>query len=192
MIEYSISKMDTNVDQMVWLLDMNGYSVGPSDLKRVSLASALISTLQNQYPERVHKMIVVSPPWYLRVLVGMIRPILSQRTMNKMIMDSGVTKNKKTVYEKLLEEVDPGQLETCFGGELQDEVPEIERAIMHPHEHTHKHHPHHHAHDSTQSSHLHSHVNDDTKPHHEHSHEHEHEHEHHKHKHSSKEHTEES
>lgn len=33
---------------MTWIIDMNNYSVGPKDLKRVSLAKALINTLQNQ------------------------------------------------------------------------------------------------------------------------------------------------
>lgn len=77
-IEYSIFQMDADVDQMTWygwrrplaasaalahtertrrIIDMNGYSVGPSDLKRVSLAKALITTLQNQYPERVAKCV---------------------------------------------------------------------------------------------------------------------------------------
>ncbi len=51
---------------MVWVIDMNGYSVGPSDLKRVSLAKALLQTLQDQYPERVAKLVIVSPPWYFR------------------------------------------------------------------------------------------------------------------------------
>lgn len=82
-LEQAIQRMPPGEHQMVWLVDMNGYRVGPSDLKRISLAKALLETLQNQYPERVARVIMVQPPWYFRMLFAMVRPLLSQRTLDK-------------------------------------------------------------------------------------------------------------
>ena len=38
---------------------------------------------QTAYPERVAKILLVSPPWFLTAFFAVIRPILSQRTVDK-------------------------------------------------------------------------------------------------------------
>ena len=93
-LEQAIARMRPGEHQMVWLVDMNGYRVGPSDLKRISLAKALLETMQNQYPERVARVIMVQPPWYFRMLFAMVRPLISQRTLDKVCGGVGGEKGR--------------------------------------------------------------------------------------------------
>eukprot|EP01147_Barroeca_monosierra_P006975 gene6975-9578_t len=111
-LERAIQSMPEDVSQMVWIVDLRGYRVGPSDLKRVKLARALLETLQNQYPERVAKLILVKPPWYFRVLLAVVKPFVSQRTLNKLETDNG-DGSTFLVLHKL---IDLSQLETTYGG----------------------------------------------------------------------------
>eukprot|EP00730_Choanoeca_flexa_P009728 TRINITY_DN13016_c0_g1_i1.p1 TRINITY_DN13016_c0_g1~~TRINITY_DN13016_c0_g1_i1.p1 ORF type:complete len:306 (+),score=54.81 TRINITY_DN13016_c0_g1_i1:2-919(+) len=113
-LEKAIAAMPADEHQMTWLVDMNGYRVGPSDLKRLSLARALLATLQDQYPERVAKLIMVKPPWYFSVLFGMLKPFISKATLSKVVWDKG---DRDGRYPLLEAEVDPSLLEQIYGGE---------------------------------------------------------------------------
>jgi hypothetical protein len=99
---------------MTWLVDVNDYRVGPSDLKRLALARALLATLQDQYPERVAKLIMVKPPWYFSVLFGMLKPFISSATLSKVVWDKGTSAGR---YPLLAAEVEPRWLEMVYGGE---------------------------------------------------------------------------
>ena len=113
-LETAIRRMPPSLHQMTWLVDMNGYRVGPSDLKRLALARALMATLQDQYPERVAKLIMVKPPWYFSVLFGMLKPFISAATLSKVVWDRG---NSAGSYPLLEAEVELQWLETVYGGE---------------------------------------------------------------------------
>jgi len=118
-LEYSIARMKENVEQMTWLVDMNGYGVSASDAKKLSLAQALLTTLQDNYPERVGKMILVNPPWYFRVLFGLLRRILSQKTLDKIIFSYPKKEGDQMIYPEVINIIDEDNLEKCYGGNLE-------------------------------------------------------------------------
>jgi hypothetical protein len=93
--EIAISRMAPDVEQMTWLVDFTGYNVSHRDVKKLALARALIETLQAHYPERVARMVVASPPWYFRLLLAVVKPFVSERTLAKVVFAHPAKKGER-------------------------------------------------------------------------------------------------
>ena len=106
---------------------------------RAKLARALLACLQDNYPERVAKIILCSSPWWLSLFLAIIRPILSRRTLDKLVVVSprpkagaggphekagkgkgGEPAGPGLEFPELLAIVSPGSLEDTFGGTLAE------------------------------------------------------------------------
>ena len=113
---FASSSPGTRVSPFIVVLTFE--SVGASDLKKLSLAQTLVTTLQDNYPERVGKMLLINPPWYFRLLFGLIRPVMSQKTLDKIVFAYSKKGNPVT-YPELVEIVSEDNLEIVFGGKLE-------------------------------------------------------------------------
>ncbi|KAH9258984.1 hypothetical protein BASA81_002604 [Batrachochytrium salamandrivorans] len=89
------------------IFDLEGFSLANFSFPQISLA---ISILQNHYPERLGGVFVINAPWAFTAVWRMIRPLLDERTRNKVnILGSNY-------LEALQEYVDLDQIEVEYGG----------------------------------------------------------------------------
>ncbi|WOH06298.1 hypothetical protein DCAR_0625723 [Daucus carota subsp. sativus] len=109
-IEKAIKKMGSGQDQMVWLIDFQGYTKSKLSLK---ITKDVAHILQNCYPERLGLAILYNPPKVFEAFYPMVRPIIDQKMYEKV----------KFVYSndpqcrKLIESIfDMDKLESAFGG----------------------------------------------------------------------------
>lgn len=89
------------------IFDLEGFSLANFSFPQISLA---ISILQNHYPERLGGVFVINAPWAFTAVWRMIRPLLDERTRNK------VTILGSNYLEALQEHVDIDQIEVEYGG----------------------------------------------------------------------------
>ncbi|XP_002984166.2 phosphatidylinositol transfer protein PDR16 [Selaginella moellendorffii] len=95
-------------DQMVWLIDFNGWSIFKSP--SVKTAKDIAYILQNFYPEWLGLAVLYNPPYIFETFWVVIKPFLHPSTCKKV----------KFVYSsnlKLLHDIfDMSKVETAFGG----------------------------------------------------------------------------
>lgn len=54
----------------------------------------LVSVLQKHYPERLHKLVVIDPPFWMRTAYCLLTPFLNEETMEKFILACGDDREK--------------------------------------------------------------------------------------------------
>lgn len=102
---------DTQQWKVVLIIDFAGYSMMNAPPMKTSLA--VLSILQNHYPETLHKAFLVSPPWIFHTAYNVIQPFIDPVTKQKIQFLSGTP---EYVQAKLLEEIDTEVLEASYGG----------------------------------------------------------------------------
>ena len=98
-------------EKVVLLIDYINYSFQSSPPLKTT--SAIISILQNHYPERLLRAYCLRPPWVFSTILATISPFLDPVTRAKVVMCGH---NKKEIVDKLAHSVDPGVLEASIGG----------------------------------------------------------------------------
>ncbi|XP_049369175.1 uncharacterized protein LOC125834037 [Solanum verrucosum] len=106
-MENSILDLKSGQEQMVWLIDFEGWNMSSISVK-VTRETARI--LQDCYPERLGLAILYNPPKVFESFWILVKPFLEKRTYKKVKF---VYPNDQKVMEDLF---DMDKLESCFGG----------------------------------------------------------------------------
>lgn len=91
--------------------DLKGYGYRNSDVRGYLAA---LSILQDYYPERLGKVIVINAPYIFMTLWKIIYPFIDKNTRNKIVFV-----DNKRMKATLLEDIDECQLPEIYGGKLQ-------------------------------------------------------------------------
>ena len=84
MIEQGIKKCnEAGADQIVIIYDREGFEKKNFDTKLAGVLKSLIKILQDYYAERLAMMYVLHPNWFYKVVFGMIKPFLDEKTRQK-------------------------------------------------------------------------------------------------------------
>ncbi|CAK8542950.1 unnamed protein product [Lathyrus sativus] len=109
-MENAISNLPSTQEQMVWLIDFQGWSTSCISLK-VTRDTAQV--LQNHYPERLGLAVLYNPPKLFESFWTMVKPFLELKTYRKAIFAYPDNPKSRVMMEELF---DMDKLESCFGG----------------------------------------------------------------------------
>ncbi|KAB2083027.1 hypothetical protein ES319_A05G237400v1 [Gossypium barbadense] len=109
-MENAILNLPPDKEQMVWLIDFNGYNLSHTSVK-VTRETAHI--LQDHYPERLGMAILYNPPKFFEPFWKVVKPFLEPKTQNKVKFVYSDDPNSKKIMEELF---DMEKLESAFGG----------------------------------------------------------------------------
>ena len=78
------STLNTSSFQLVWIIDMNGWSTKKhASRKALRLIKRFIFIAQNHYPERLAEMQIVDSPWIFKSTFKLLAPFIDPRTRQK-------------------------------------------------------------------------------------------------------------
>ncbi|KAE8728300.1 dnaJ-like protein subfamily B member 1-like [Hibiscus syriacus] len=109
-MENAILNLPADQEQMVWLIDFNGFNLSHISVK-VTRETAHV--LQEHYPERLGVAILYNPPKFFEPFWTLVKPFLEPKTQNKVKFVYSVDLNTKKIMEDLF---DMEKLESAFGG----------------------------------------------------------------------------
>ncbi|KAI4348527.1 hypothetical protein L6164_009240 [Bauhinia variegata] len=109
-MENAILNLNSNQEQMVWLVDFTGWNSSCVSLK-VSRETANI--LQNHYPERLGLAILYNPPKVFESFWTMVKPFLEPKTFRKARFVYPDNPKSRMIMDELF---DLNDLEPFFGG----------------------------------------------------------------------------
>ncbi|XVF36754.1 hypothetical protein REPUB_Repub19eG0085400 [Reevesia pubescens] len=109
-MENAILNLPQNEEQMVWLIDFNGFNMSHISVK-VTRETAHV--LQDHYPERLGVAILYNPPKFFEPFWMVVKPFLEPKTQNKVKFVYSDDLNSKKIMEDLF---DMEKLECPFGG----------------------------------------------------------------------------
>jgi len=110
MIEKGVNKMKENGASHVCVLwDREGFDQKKNfDKSILTVMKQLVGILQDFYAERLEQVYILKPNWFFKMIFGLIKPFLSDKTKNKVKL---INKN-----EELLNYFDPENLLKEYGG----------------------------------------------------------------------------
>ncbi|XP_022773169.1 random slug protein 5-like [Durio zibethinus] len=109
-MENAILNLPPDQEQMVWLIDFNGFNMSHISVK-VTRETAHV--LQEHYPERLGVAILYNPPKFFEPFWAVVKPFLEPKTQNKVKFVYSDDLNTKKIMEDLF---DVEKLESAFGG----------------------------------------------------------------------------
>ncbi|XP_078445103.1 uncharacterized protein LOC144714263 [Wolffia australiana] len=109
-IENCILNFKDGKDQMVWLIDFQGWNMGSVSMN-VTMETAHI--LQHHYPEILGLAILYNPPKVFEQFLKIVRPFLEPKTYQKMMF---IYSSEKNSLKKMEEFFNLDELESTFGG----------------------------------------------------------------------------
>lgn len=89
-----------------------------ADKEGMTIGQAMMQVLEQHYPERMHKALVVNAPRWFSAVWKVVAPLLDPSTAQKIKIFS----NKQDAFEALLEELDGDQIPKDLGGEGSNDV----------------------------------------------------------------------
>lgn len=108
------NKLGRVIETVTYIFDFDGFALSTLASKSVlDYLTTLVCTFEDNYPERLHKAIVINAPRYFPVFWRIVRPFLSERTANKLILFG---KDEQAWRRALLESIEPDQLPQYWGG----------------------------------------------------------------------------
>lgn len=109
-MENAILNLRPGQDQMVWLIDFEGFNLSHISIK---VTKETAHVLQNHYPERLGVAILYNAPKIFEPFWMVGKQFLEPKTCNKVKFGYSDDQNTKKMMEELFN-VD--ELESCFGG----------------------------------------------------------------------------
>ncbi|XVE95343.1 hypothetical protein REPUB_Repub02eG0088600 [Reevesia pubescens] len=109
-MENAILNLPPDQEQMVWLIDFNGFNMSHISVK---LTQETAHVLQEHYPERLGVAILYNPPKFFEPFWTVVKPFLEPKTRNKVNFVYADDLNSKKIMEDLF---DVEKLESAFGG----------------------------------------------------------------------------
>ncbi|XP_068643332.1 uncharacterized protein [Aristolochia californica] len=113
-MENAILNHPPDQEQMVWLIDFQGFNMGNISVK-VTRETAHV--LQDHYPERLAEAILYNPPKIFESFWMVVKPFLEPKTHRKVKFVYSDDPSSKKIMEDLF---DMDKLETAFGGKSQE------------------------------------------------------------------------
>jgi len=104
------SRMPSGQEKFVCIGDLKGWGYSSSDIRGYLAA---LSILQDCYPERLGKLIIVHVPYIFMTAWKVVYPFIDSNTKKKIIF----VENKK-LRSTLLSDIDENQLPDTYGGQL--------------------------------------------------------------------------
>ncbi|KAJ3700514.1 hypothetical protein LUZ61_004219 [Rhynchospora tenuis] len=112
-MENAILNLPPGQDQMVWLIDFEGFNLSHISVK---VTKETAHVLQGHYPERLAIAILYNPPKFFESFWTVVRPFLEPKTYRKVKFAYSDDQNTKRIMEDLF---NMDELESCFGGNNQ-------------------------------------------------------------------------
>ncbi|KAE9599694.1 hypothetical protein Lal_00045915 [Lupinus albus] len=109
-LENAILNLSSNQEQMVWLIDFQGWNTSSISLK---VTKETAQVLQDHYPERLAFAIFYNPPKIFESFLMMAKPFLEPSTQKKVTFAYPDNPRSCMIMEELF---DMNKLETYFGG----------------------------------------------------------------------------
>ncbi|PSS17410.1 Random slug protein [Actinidia chinensis var. chinensis] len=109
-MENAIMNLPQSKEEMVWLIDFNGYNLSNFSVK---LTRETAHVLQEHYPERLGIAILYNPPTFFEPFWTLVKPFLEPKTANKVKFVYADDPNTMKIMEDLF---DLDQIESAFGG----------------------------------------------------------------------------
>ncbi|KAJ7518317.1 hypothetical protein O6H91_21G063700 [Diphasiastrum complanatum] len=110
-MENAILNLPPNQEQMVWLIDFDGWTLSNSVPVKTARETATI--LQNHYPERLSLAILYNPPRIFEAFWLIVKPVLDPKTYQKVKF----VYSKDAESLKLMDQLfDMDKLDFAFGG----------------------------------------------------------------------------
>lgn len=109
-MEEAVTMCPQGVEKVTVLVDFKLYKepgIISDKAPPISIARACLNVLQNHYPERLAKCILINAPWYISAFLKMMYPFLDPATKEKAIFD-----------EPFERHIEPEQLESLYNGRL--------------------------------------------------------------------------
>ncbi|XP_075512613.1 uncharacterized protein LOC142548173 isoform X1 [Primulina tabacum] len=105
------SRITDGPEKFIIIGDLKGYGYRNSDVRGYLAA---LSILQDYYPERLGKVLVINAPNIFMTLWKIIYPFIDKNTRNKIVFV-----DNKRMKATLLEDIEECQLPEIYGGKLQ-------------------------------------------------------------------------
>ncbi|KAL3818468.1 hypothetical protein ACJIZ3_004373 [Penstemon smallii] len=105
------SRIPDGQEKFTIIGDLKGYGYSNSDVRGYIAA---LSILQDYYPERLGKLLVIHAPYIFMTVWKIIYPFIDKNTKKKIIF----VENKR-LQATLKEDIDVSQLPEIYGGQLQ-------------------------------------------------------------------------
>jgi hypothetical protein len=105
MLEKAIESMPPGVETFSVVIDFEGFAMANNDLP---FCREAIAILQNYYPERLGRVLLVAPPFIFRAIWAIIKPLLQEATRNKILFLGS--------NEELKQYIDPDAIPEHYGG----------------------------------------------------------------------------
>lgn len=109
-LENAIWNLSSTQEQMVWIIDFQGWSSSCLSLK---VAREAAQVLQSHYPERLGLAIFYNPPKVFESFWTMVKPFLEPKTYKKAVFVYPDNSRSRMV---MVEHFDMDKLESYFGG----------------------------------------------------------------------------
>ncbi|KAL7152674.1 hypothetical protein ABFS83_04G114300 [Erythranthe nasuta] len=108
------SRIPAGEEKFTFIADLQGYGYSNNAARGYITA---LSILQDYYPERLRKLLVIHAPYIFMAVWKIICPFIDKKTTKKVVF----VENKR-MHATLVEEIDENQLPEIYGGKL-DLVP---------------------------------------------------------------------
>ncbi|MQM08079.1 hypothetical protein Taro_040934 [Colocasia esculenta] len=112
-MENAILNLPSDQEQMVWLIDFNGFNLSHISIK---VTKETAHVLQDHYPERLGLAILYNPPKFFEPFWNVAKPFLEPKTCKKVKFVYSDDPSTKKIMEDLF---DVDRLECAFGGNNQ-------------------------------------------------------------------------
>ncbi|KAL5559041.1 hypothetical protein UlMin_035252 [Ulmus minor] len=109
-MENAILNLPPDQEQMVWLIDFQGFNMSHISVKVTRETSHV---LQDHYPERLGLAILYNPPKFFEPFWTVVKPFLEPKTQKKVKFVYSDDLNTKKIME---DHFDMDKLESAFGG----------------------------------------------------------------------------
>lgn len=109
-MENAIMNLNPDREQMVWLIDFQGWTMGSVSVK---VTRETANVLQNHYPERLGLAILYNPPKVFESFWTVVKPFLEPKTYKKVRFAYSNDPQSQKIMEALF---DINKLDSSFGG----------------------------------------------------------------------------
>ncbi|KAG6392256.1 hypothetical protein SASPL_146470 [Salvia splendens] len=110
-LEKICARMPSGHEKFTSIADLQGWGYVNSDIRGYLAA---LSILQDCYPERLGKLLIINAPYIFMTAWKMVYPFIDKNTKKKIVF----VEDKK-LRATLLEDIDENQLPDCVGGPLK-------------------------------------------------------------------------
>lgn len=110
-LSFAVEKLLKSSQKFVYVIDLEGLTLMDTDDRVVDIASAIITDLQKEFPDKLESLAVINAPVWFSQVMSAIRPRIAKRTVEKIAFF-----RKDSVNRDLLELIGVDSLPKRYGG----------------------------------------------------------------------------